>query len=85
MVNAKTDSRIKLIFFLAGMPFLYFILTGEQTNWIYYTSVSLIFLGIIYSLLSDWIKGKKNRVKTRLFAYAGIIFLLVVIGLFKNN
>jgi hypothetical protein len=85
MFNTKTDSRIKLLFFLAGIPFLYFIIARKEPNWIYYTSLSMIFLGIIYGLVSDWKQGKQKQVKTRLITYAVLIIVLVAIGSFQNS
>jgi membrane protein insertase Oxa1/YidC/SpoIIIJ len=78
----RTDTALRVLFFLAGIPFLYFVFTQRDPNWIYYTSLALIFIGLIYNLLSDWNKGKKAQVKKRLIMYAvfiGIMLLFVAL------
>ncbi len=71
----KADSVIRIFFFIAGFPFLYYVFTGQRPDWLYFTSLSMIFLGLLYNLFSDWRKGKQEQVKKRLKIY-GIVFLI---------
>jgi hypothetical protein len=77
----KSDSVIRIFFFIAGFPFLYYIFTQKQPDWLYFTSLSMIVLGLIYNLISDWRKGKKAQVKKRLMIYGVIISLGLVLSL----
>jgi hypothetical protein len=84
-MTTNTDKWIRGAFFLAGLPFLYFVLTKTEPNWIYYVSLSLIFAGIVYGMIADWRMGKKEQVKKRLMIYAAVIILVLVLGYFLSK
>lgn len=79
----KADALARILFLVAGIPFLYFLLTKKEPNWIYYTSLSLIIAGLVYNLFSDWKAGRKQRVKQRLVIYSIFIVLFLILTLVK--
>jgi|GEM_PF-5192338 len=77
----KADSVIRIFFFIAGFPFLYYIFTQKQPDWLYFTSLAMIVMGLIYNLISDWRKGKKQQVKKRLMIYGIIVAIVLILSL----
>ena len=77
----RSDSVIRIFFFIAGFPFLYYIFAQKQPDWLYYTSLSMVFIGLIYNLISDWRKGKKDLVKKRLKIYGVLVGVCLLAAL----
>jgi hypothetical protein len=80
-MTEKVDKYIRGGLFLCGLPFLYYVITRTEPDWLYYTSLLFIFAGMIYSLVADWHLGKKKEVKRRLMMYGIFIAILIILAL----
>jgi predicted membrane channel-forming protein YqfA (hemolysin III family) len=72
----------QLLTLIGSIPFLYFIFTKKEPNWIYYASLILIFAGVVYSMVVDWQQGNKKKVYSRLLFYGAFILLALLLGIF---
>jgi hypothetical protein len=73
----RNPAVVRLFFFLCGLPFLYYVLTGKEHDNIYTISLALIVIGAIVGMVLDWRAGHKRRVYTRLIIY-GIILAVAL-------
>jgi hypothetical protein len=79
----KNLNLIRGFFLLAGIPFLYFVLTGREPNWLYHTSLAIVLAGIVFNMIVDWKAGKKKNVYQRLGVYALIFLVFFLMSLFR--
>ena len=70
-----------LIIFLASIPFLYFVISDREPNWLYYLSLSILIGGSIVNMIWDWRAGKRKAVKIRLITYGVIITICLILAL----
>ena len=82
-----TKSTLRLITFIAAIPFLYFLFTKEPYNWLFYTSV-LIMLAASFGInILEWKGGERKKVKSRMVMYgiyAVILIIIFVYQLYRN-
>ena len=78
---ARKQALIRLIIFIACIPFVGLVITEKDDNWLYYLSLSLILLGSFFIQYLNWKSGKQEQVKKRLVTYAAIIVGCIVLSL----
>ena len=73
----RRQSILQFLIFLASIPFLYFIITDEEYNWLYHASLSMILVCSTISLIDHWRSGNTRLVRNTLLQYAVIIVLCI--------
>ncbi|ANE52563.1 hypothetical protein [Flavisolibacter tropicus] len=82
---ARKQALLRLIIFIACIPFVGLVLTRKEADWLYYLSLAFILAGTGFIQYLNWQKGKKEQVKKRLITYGAIIAGCVVLSLFLNK
>jgi phosphatidylserine synthase len=83
-MTQRTDRLLRTIFLFAGLPFLFYVITGREPDLLYYLSLALILAGVIYNMISDWKQGKHQQVKRRLLFYLIFLAALAVIAIVQK-
>ena len=77
----RRQSILQSLIFVASIPFLYFILTDEEYNWVYHASLSVILVCSTISLIDHWRSGNTKYVQSTLLKYGVIIVVCLSIAL----
>ena len=75
----------QLITIIGSIPFLYFVFTKKEPNWLYYASLAVIVAGTVYNMVVDWQMGNKKKVKGRLMLYGIFVIIAVLLGVFMKK
>lgn len=82
---ARKQALLRLIIFIACIPFVGLVLTRKEADWLYYLSLAFILTGTGFIQYLNWKKGNKEQVKKRLITYGAIIVGCIVLSLFINK
>ena len=77
----RRQSILQVLIFIASIPFLYFILTDTEYNWLYHASLSMILVCSTISLIDHWRAGNTGHVRSSLLQYALIIVVCIALAL----
>jgi hypothetical protein len=78
---ARKQALLRLIIFIACIPFVGLVITRKESDWLYYLSLAFILLGTGFIQYLNWKKGNKEQVKKRLITYGAIIGGCIVLSL----
>ena len=82
---ARKQGLVRIMIFIACIPFVGLVITEKEPNWLYYLSLSLILAGTAFIQYQNWKNGKQQEVKKRLITYAAILCGCIVLSLIMNN
>ena len=77
---ARKQVLVRLILFIACIPFVGLVITRKEADWLYYLSLGFILLGTGFIQYLNWKKGNKEQVKKRLITYAAIVCGCIVLS-----
>ena len=77
---ARKQALLRLIIFIACIPFVGLVLTRKEADWLYYLSLAAILAGTGFIQYLNWKNGKKEQVKKRLITYGAIICGCIVLS-----
>ena len=81
----RKQTIVRLVIFIAAIPFLAFIIINKEPNWMYYTSLGFLLVGALYMQYLNWQNGKQAQVKTRLITYGIVILLCIVLAILMKK
>ena len=77
----RRQNILQVLIFLASIPFLYFIITDEEYNWLYHASLSMILVCSTISLIDQWRAGNTRLVRNTLIQYTIVILVCLSLAI----
>jgi uncharacterized membrane protein SirB2 len=81
----RKPTILRLVLFVAAIPFLAIIITNKEPDWLYYSSFGFIILAALTMQYLNWKDGKQTQVKSRLITYGLVVVFCIVLALLMNR
>lgn len=72
---------LQTLAFIAGVPFLYFVVTRQPPNAIYYAALFIILVWAVFKMLYNYTNGHKQKAYKSLAGYGIIIAICAALTL----